>query len=274
MTAREDDIERLLHEGRVHRWTRRRPAWPGHSTFVALKGGVVVIGDRYAAEGVERTYDCDPASLLEGMFHDVIADQLGKKVLEEVLAEVRRDLGDAKPAIQKAPDPPKIAAERPAIALPPSTFVTPMGSAKPPAASQPLVTPPPAAPKPLVTPPPAVTPAPVAQRPPVTPPPAVVTPASVAPKPVVTPPPAAPPPVKRVIDPASRFDVVVVSCGSIGLPLVVTLRGITRSPVKELLSGLSALPFRAVKSVSRDHAEALSARIADLGAEIQILPAA
>ena len=244
MNPRDDDIERLLHEGRVHRWTRQRPAWPGHSTFVALRGGKVVVGDRYATEGVERTYDCDPASLIEGAFHEIIGEQLGKKVLEEVLAEVRRDLGDAPPAIQKPLDPPKIVAERPAIALPPSTFVAPLGSRPPPAASQPLVTPPPA-PKPLVTPPPAAS------------------------QPLVT-----PPPVKRAIDPASRVDVAVVACASIGLPLVVTLRGIAKSPVNELLTGLRALPFRVAKNLSRDHAESLVARIAGLGAEIQILPAA
>lgn len=66
----------------------------------------------------------------------------------------------------------------------------------------------------------------------------------------------------------------VVACDAIGLPLVVTLRGIARSPVKELLSGLQALPFRVAKNLSRDHAESLAARIAGLGAEIQILPAA
>lgn len=204
---REDDIERLLHDGRVHRWTRRRPAWPGHTTFVALKGGQVVLGDRYAGEGIDRTYACDPASLMEGTFQDLIRDQLGAEVLAEVLAEVRRDIGDA-PAAPPPPAPPPPPPASPSVALPA--------------------------------------------------------------------------PVKRAIDPVvrdarqapPRVDVVVVTCDAIGLPLVVTLRAITRSPVKELLSGLRSLPFHAVKGVSRDHAEALAARLGDLGAEIQILPAA
>jgi hypothetical protein len=90
---REDGVERLRHEGRVHRWSRRSPAWPGHTTFVALKGGEAVLGDRYAGEGVERTYACDLRSLLDGCFHSVISEQLGARVLEELLTEARRELG-------------------------------------------------------------------------------------------------------------------------------------------------------------------------------------
>lgn len=99
ITEGEDEIERLRHEGRVHRWSLERSAWPGHTTFVALRGGEVVVGDRYAAEGIERTYACDMASLLEGCFQDLVAQQLGPRVLEELLAEVRRELGMAEPKV-------------------------------------------------------------------------------------------------------------------------------------------------------------------------------
>lgn len=93
MGEREDGIERLRHDGRIHRWSREGSLWPGHTTFVALKGGQVVMGDRYAGEQVERTYACDPASFLEGCFQDLVAQQLGSQVLEELRAEVRRELG-------------------------------------------------------------------------------------------------------------------------------------------------------------------------------------
>ena len=103
---RGDEIERLFHDGRVHRWSRKVSGWPGHTTFVALKGGQVVMGDRYAGEGVERTYACDPASLLEGCFQELVSQQLGPRVLEELLAEVRRELGVA----AKTEATPKVAA--------------------------------------------------------------------------------------------------------------------------------------------------------------------
>lgn len=105
ITVGEDGIERLRHDGRIHRWSREGSRWPGHTTFVALRGGQVVMGDRYAGEQVERTYACDPASLLEGCFQDLVAQQLGPRVLDELLSEVRRELGvgASAPAPVRAP---------------------------------------------------------------------------------------------------------------------------------------------------------------------------
>src|SRR5690606_38542323 len=62
----DDGVTRWQHEGRVFRWQRAGSAWPGHVAFVALRAGEVVLGDRYAGEGVERTYTCEPQALLEG----------------------------------------------------------------------------------------------------------------------------------------------------------------------------------------------------------------
>jgi ribosomal protein L7/L12 len=121
---REDGVERLQHEGRVFRWGRRGAAWPGHTTFVAIRGGEVVVGDRYAGEAFERTYACQPQALLEGCFQELVREQLGPRVLEELLAEVRRELGarspdagavNTQPAGSQAP-----VAARPALAPAPS----------------------------------------------------------------------------------------------------------------------------------------------------------
>lgn len=89
----EDGIDRWWHQGRVHRWSRDGSAWPGHTTFVAIRGGEVVVGDRYAGEGIERTYACHPQALLDGCFAALVAEQLGGRVLEELVAEVQRELG-------------------------------------------------------------------------------------------------------------------------------------------------------------------------------------
>lgn len=95
----EDGIERLRHDGHVFRWSKRHAAgWPGHTTFVVLRGGEVVVGDRYASEGLERTYACELAALLDGCFQEQVAQQLGPRVLEELLAAVRRELGITTPA--------------------------------------------------------------------------------------------------------------------------------------------------------------------------------
>ncbi len=68
-------------------------SWPGHHCFVALLGAEVVIGDRYARDGVTRSYSCRPEDLLEGCFNEQLSEQLGAEVLAEVLAEVRHQLG-------------------------------------------------------------------------------------------------------------------------------------------------------------------------------------
>jgi hypothetical protein len=237
---REDEIERLLYDGRVHRWTRKSEGWPGHTTFVALKGGEVVMGDRYAAEGIERTYSCDPASLLEGCFQEIVAAQLGARVLAELLGEVRRELGAASSTRAAAPI---LLPPAPAPAAPPKP--TPAPAPAPPKAEEA---------KPAPAPAPTAAPAP---------------PKVEAAKPA--PAPAAPP--KPAADGKARVDVAVVACRQIGLPLVVTLRGITRSPVKDLLARLSALPCRVATGLPREQAEGVAARLAGLGAEVQLLPA-
>lgn len=113
----EDGIERLQHEGRVFRWGRRGPAWPGHTTFVTLRGGEVVMGDRYAGEGVERTYACHPQELLDGCFQALVSEQLGPRVLEELLAEARRELRVPQAAKQAvATGPRQAVVAKPAVA--------------------------------------------------------------------------------------------------------------------------------------------------------------
>ncbi|MCX4243697.1 hypothetical protein [Paraliomyxa miuraensis] len=112
--ANEDDgITRWRHDGRVYRWQRPGPAWPGHTTFVALRGGEVVVGDRYAHDGVERSYACEPRELLEGSFGELVAEQLGRGVLEELLAEVRSLLGVDGRVDVRPPSAPRRAAASP-----------------------------------------------------------------------------------------------------------------------------------------------------------------
>lgn len=51
------------------------------------------MGDRYAREGIERSYACHLQDLLDGCFGEQGAEQLGPAVWAEVLAEVRYQLG-------------------------------------------------------------------------------------------------------------------------------------------------------------------------------------
>jgi len=273
---REDEIERLLHDGHVHRWSKRSSAWPGHTTFVVLRGGQVVLGDRYAGEGIERTYACELPALLEGCFQELVGQQLGAQVLAELLAEVRRELGvpattgaspkGAGPSTKNAHEPATSAAAR---------------TTSPPVATE--------AGKPAVAAPGAS--APVA--------PAAVVPAAVAPVPAPAP---GPSPSKAVSAPstprsaaaaserpstpastatsttveptsAARVDVTLVACPGVSLPLAVALRGITRTPVRELLGRLRSLPCRVAAGVPREQAEGLMARLAELGAEVRLVPA-
>lgn len=254
---REDEIERLRHDGRVFRWSRRwsREGWPGHTTFVALKGGEVVVGDRYAGEGVERTYACDPASLLDGCFQELVAQQLGPRVLEELLAEVRRALGvaarpDERP---KGAGAPTKNAREPAVATITTVAAEPSGAA--PGASAPATKP---SPTPVVSAHSSPRPAPVASERP-----------SAAAPPVRT-----STPVAVSLPAAGRVDLTLVACPSVSLPLAVALRGITRTSVHELLGRLRSLPCRVAAGVPREQAEGLAARLAELGAEVQLLPAA
>lgn len=255
---REDEIERLRHEGRVHRWSRKRSAWPGHTTFVALRGGEVVVGDRYAAEGVERTYACELAALLEGCFQDIVAQQLGPRVLEELLAEVRRELGVAAgPSKPPAAAPAVLGASAPAPA-PAAAKVVSAPSKPTPAAVDPAV---------AVAPAVAVTPsvAPAAAKPaerPSMPKPATVS----TPGPAATPGPDSTPA-------GGPVDLTVVACPSVGLPLAVALRGLVRTSVHELLGRLRSLPCRVAAGVPREQAEGVAARLTELGAAVQLLPA-
>ncbi|MCA9709144.1 MAG: hypothetical protein KDK70_25090 [Myxococcales bacterium] len=105
MTAGSDNpVIRVEHEGRVYRWERRGSAWPGHTCFVVLRGAEVVLGDRYAQEGIERSYACQLHDLLEGAFDEPLRSQLGEDVRLEVLAEVRHALG-LRPASTAATKP-------------------------------------------------------------------------------------------------------------------------------------------------------------------------
>lgn len=223
----EDEIERLRYDGRIHRWSRKVAAWPGHTTFVALRGGAVVVGDRYAGEGVERTYACDLASLLEGCFQDLVAQQLGPRVLDELLAEVRRELGVAA-AVVGASAPAPAPAPSKVVSAPSKPVATAAAASKPAAAA--VSTPKPAAAAAAVS-----TPGP--------------TPAG------------------------GPVDLTIVACPSVGLPLAVALRGITRTSVHELLGRLRSLPCRVAAGVPREQAEGVAARLSELGAEVRLLPA-
>lgn len=250
---REDGVERLHHEGRVHRWSRRSPAWPGHTAFVAIKGGEAVLGDRYAGEGVERTYACDLRSLLDGCFHAVIGEQLGARVLEELLAEARRELGHGAPTQAAAT---KRAGEGTAAARTgaetssqaqkqPSTAAS---GASAPASVQGAV--------PGSRPSAKVVSAPVE-------------PVRAAAEPSERPSAAA----SGVLQPGTPCELTVVACGSVGLPLAVALRGIMRAPVQELLARLRSLPCPIAAGVPYEQAEALATRLAELGAEVRLAPA-
>lgn len=234
----EDEIERLRYDGRIHRWSRKVAGpvagqvsgWPGHTTFVALRGGAVVVGDRYAGEGIERTYACDLASLLEGCFQDLVAQELGPRVLEELLAEVRRELGVAAGPVSKPPQAPPavVGASAPAHAPTPAKVDSAPSKPVPPVAA---ASERPTTPKPTAVSTPAATPA------------------------------------------GSHVDLTVVACPSVGLPLAVALRGITRTSVHELLGRLRSLPCRVVARVPREQAEGVAARLSELGAEVRLVPA-
>jgi hypothetical protein len=276
----EDGIERLRHDGHVHWWARRGTAWPGHTTFVALRGGEVVVGDRYASEAVERTYACELAALLDGCFQELVAQQLGPRVLEELLAAVRRELGvaagtgspftknarEAATAKPPAPVPASEAAKSPATGgaseaakPPPSATATspPTATTEPPAASRAA----------------AGASAPAPSRAPSK----VVSAPSTVPRatsiPSEQPSAQAFEPAAAAATAADRVDVAVVACRSVSLPLAVALRGITRKPVHELLGRLRSLPCRVAAGVPREQAEGLAARLAELGAEVRLLPA-
>lgn len=259
---REDGIERLRHEGRVHRWSRRSPAWPGHTTFVAIKGGEAVLGDRYAGEGVERTYACDLRSLLDGCFHSVIDAQLGARVLEELLAEARRELGD------EAPLQPSGAKDvREAATAERAAGGTSSKAQKKPSAAGSGALAPASAPASAPTPVPAPASAP-ASVPAIGPGSAKVVSA-----------PAAEPSERPsagstgVPEPGTPCELTVVACRSVGLPLAVALRGIMRAPVQELLAKLRSLPCRVAAGVPFEQADALATRLSELGAEVRLAPA-
>lgn len=63
------------------------------------------MGDRYAREGIERSYACRLHDLLDGCFGEQGAEQLGEAVWAEVLAEVRYQLGITGTAARPRPEP-------------------------------------------------------------------------------------------------------------------------------------------------------------------------
>jgi hypothetical protein len=239
--VREDGVERLRHEGRVHRWQRRGSAWPGHTAFVAIRAGEVIVGDRYAGEGIERTYACHPQALLEGCFQALIGEQLGADVLAEVVVEVRRALGPlALPASPAAKEPAK-----PQVASTPAITKTAHQDLQDGSAAS--VTAPTAA--------------------------AVATPAEHAGSKA---PAAAARTQQKVVSEhsaAGPVDVAVVAFRALDLPLAVALRAITRTPVQELLGALGRLPCTVLTSVSQAEAEGVQQRLAELGAEVRLVPA-
>ena len=273
---REDEIERLRHDGRVHFWSTRgstrgsnqasrsgasasAPAasWPGHTTFVALRGGQVVLGDRYAGEGIERTYACELPALLEGCFQELVEQQLGSQVLAELLAEVRRELGvpAGTGASPKQAGSPTKNAQVPASESPAARTTSPPAAASAGASA-------PAAPAPAPSPSKVVS-APSKPRP--------VAAASERPSSPASAPAA--PTAAAASTSAAHVDVTLVACSSVGLPLAVALRGITRAPVHELLGRLRSLPCRVAAGVPREQAEGLVARLSELGAEVRLVPA-
>jgi hypothetical protein len=254
----EDGVERLQHEGRVFRWGRRGSAWPGHTTFVAIRAGEVVVGDRYAGEGVERTYACHPQALLEGCFQALVTEQLGPRVLAELLAEVRRELG-VRPGATAASEQ----AATPQTATKNAHGSTPAAVASPTPAATGSATPSTKNARGSV-------PAAVASPTPVT---GSHAPAAAASQQkAVSAHSGAVEPTEPVAATA-RVDVAVVACRAVDLPLAVALRGITRAPVQELLGRLRSLPCRVAAGVPVELAEALAARLAELGAEVRLVPA-
>jgi hypothetical protein len=258
---RADEIERLQHDGRVFRWSRRSAhersgqtaAWPGHTTFVALRGGEVVVGDRYAGEGVERTYACDLPSLLDGCFQALVAEQLGTRVLEELLAEVRRELGvhgssgpSRTPSTRNAREPGMASAAPGHLAATEASEASVVGSGAPAPAASPVV---------FARAQPGPTAAGGSER-------------ASEPAPVASASAAA-----GLVPTATRVDLTVVGCRSVSLPLAVALRGVTRTSMHELLGRLRALPCRVAAGVPRDQAEGLVARLVELGAEVELVPA-
>lgn len=216
----DDGVTRWQHEGRVFRWQRAGSAWPGHVAFVALRAGEVVLGDRYAGEGVERTYTCEPQALLEGCFHAQVTAQLGASVLQELLAELRRELGGEVAQAETPREEPRRQAE-PTATEPTTAEASPASI--------------------------------VAER---------------SPNAVRSSSPAV------VSEHAEGVDVEVVTCASVGLPLLVALRGITRAPVQELLERLRTLPCTVLAGVGRAEAERAAEQLSALGAAVQLRPAA
>lgn len=281
---REDEIERLRHDGRVHFWSKRGSTsgasastpWPGHTTFVALRGGQVVLGDRYAGEGIERTYACDLHALLEGCFQELVEQQLGSQVLAELLAEVRRELGvpestGASPKQAGSPtknaQAPAPAAESPAARTTSPSSKTEAGKTEAGKTDAGKTE----AGKAGASAPAAPAPTPSASK-------AVSAPSKPRPAAAASERPSSPasaPAAATAVGStsAAHVDVTLVACSSVGLPLAVALRGITRAPVHELLGRLRSLPCRVAGGVPREQAEGLAARLLELGAEVRLVPA-
>ncbi len=83
------EIIRIEHAGRVYRWQRSGRAWPGHTTYLAIRVNEIILGDTYADEGIEQTYSCHPGDFLDGCFHDLVRADFGDDALGEIIAEIR-----------------------------------------------------------------------------------------------------------------------------------------------------------------------------------------
>ncbi len=83
-------IGKTKFEKRVYRWELNDPQWSGRTSFVALVGAEVVLGERFGAH--EERYACHWQDFAEGCFNTLVSEQFGQNVLDEVLVEVKRGL--------------------------------------------------------------------------------------------------------------------------------------------------------------------------------------
>jgi len=83
-------VIRQQRRKRTYRWIIEDPSWPGHSTYIAIEGITVTMGDRFEAEGFEQTYSCIAQGFLDGCFHTSIRGSFGQDVLQEVLNAVKK----------------------------------------------------------------------------------------------------------------------------------------------------------------------------------------
>lgn len=236
MIAEDTPVIRIEHEGRVYRWERSGSAWPGHTAFVALRGREVVLGDRYAREGIERSYACSPEDLLAGCFAEALVEQLGQAVYAEVLAEVRHQLG-VSPGSAAAASAPKAASTSKTASPAASASVgsTPKAASSAAASSS-------------------------------------AASSSAASSSAAVEPVSADSAGSTADEPTARVQVVLSACPTVDMALVVALRAITRGRVADLLPGLQAPPHVVAVDVPRAEGEAIAQRLRSVGATVDLGP--